>query len=346
VNGLLLYFLTKQSVSMPFGDATIRVGPIFNLPKILRDLGHSAEAVVNAAGLDQELLSDPENRISMVRLGTLVASAARHTKRPDMGLLIADTFGPQTFGLVGKLVAEGPDVRASLRNLERMQYYHDKSAYIALKAGGGQATLSYELKNSSFDGARIVLDGAIGIGLRLMQALCGKDWQASEVQFSRRKPHDAKPYRNFFKSPVYFDAPTDALLFPSCHLDYPVVQSPRPDAHPAGMNDIRPFSEVIRHQIALRLGLAPITSADVAAVLGTSRRTIDRQLAEEGTTFHTLVENMRYARARHLLAGGEAPLMEVAFAVGYPELSTFSRAFKRWAGASPHNWRALNKSVD
>jgi AraC-like DNA-binding protein len=331
---------------MTIEESSIRVGPIISLPNILRDLGHSAESVFQAAGIDRQLFSDPENRISMVELGSLVATAARHVDRPDLGFLVANTFGPETLGLVGKLVAEGPDLRTALRNLERMAYHHDQSAYIALKGAGEQAMLAYELRNSGFDGARIVLDAALGIGLRLMQALCGKDWQATEVQFSRRKPPDTRPYRNFFNSPVYFDASVDALVFPSSDLDRPVSPSPDPHERPVAMDDARPFSELVRHQIALRLGLAPITLADVAASLGTSRRTIDRRLADENTTFRTLVADVRFARSRHLLAGGQASLTEVAFAVGYPELSTFSRAFMRWSGASPSTWRARNKNAD
>lgn len=74
-------------------------------------------------------------------------------------------------------------------------------------------------------------------------------------------------------------------------------------------------------------------------MLGSSTRTLQRTLAEEGTTFATLVEDARRSLAETLLARDELAVEQVAALLGYADLRGFDRAFKRWTGTSPTLWR-------
>jgi AraC-like DNA-binding protein len=99
------------------------------------------------------------------------------------------------------------------------------------------------------------------------------------------------------------------------------------------------FTDHVRHQIAMRIGREPVTARAIAAAMGLSRRTLDRRLSGHGVSFSKLVDEIRYARARRLLAAGHAPLSDISLALGYAEPSAFSRAFRGWAGCSPQDWR-------
>jgi AraC-like DNA-binding protein len=77
----------------------------------------------------------------------------------------------------------------------------------------------------------------------------------------------------------------------------------------------------------------------VAKVLGTSERTLQRRLGEEGTSFRDLVDEVRRARAMALLEEG-ASFAELSFVLGYGEKTAFYRAFRRWTGTTPENWRS------
>ena len=78
---------------------------------------------------------------------------------------------------------------------------------------------------------------------------------------------------------------------------------------------------------------------EAAAALRMSTRTLQRRLEHEGTRFSEVLDTVRADVARHLLSDPELPLAEIAYRLGFADLATFSRAFKRWTGKPPGTWR-------
>jgi AraC-like DNA-binding protein len=318
---------------------SFRVGSSFSLPEVIRSLGHSPDAVFAAAGVDPALYRHPENRISAQDLGKLFACAAKMTGRRDISLLIVSSFQPGGLGPVGELAAEGPDVHTALRNLIRLLQYNTLAGYPTFSVADTMGTLGFELRYSDFPGANFILEGAIGICLRFMQWLCGNRWKPEEVHLSGRKPADARPFQDLFGAPVRFSATNDAILFSSDWLKRPVEREQRCLESKRLQIAAAPFSELVRRESAMNIGLGPVTAKHLARRLGVSTRQLFRRLREEGTTCHKIVDDAKFSRARHLLAAGEAPIAEIAFALGYPGQSSFTRAFARWSGVPPSEWR-------
>jgi AraC-like DNA-binding protein len=318
---------------------SFRVGSSFSLPEVIRSLGHSPNAVFAAAGLDPELYHHPENRILAQDLGRLFACAARVTARRDIGLLVVSRFRPSGLGLVGELAAEGPDVHTALRNLVRLLQYNTLAGYPKFSTTETMAMLGFELRNSDFPGTNFILEGAVGICLRFMQWLCGNRWRPEEVHLSGRKPADPRPFQAFFGAPVRFSATNDAILFTSDRLRRSVAREQCRLASRRLEIAAAPFSELVRRQVAMGLGFASLDAKDLARQLGVSRRQFFRRLKEEGTTCQTIVDDVKFSRARHLLAAGDALVLEIALALGYPDQSAFTRAFRRWSGVPPSEWR-------
>jgi AraC-like DNA-binding protein len=326
------------------GEANIhttsfRVGSSFSLPEIIRSLGHSPETVFAAAKVDPALYRHPENRILAQDLGRLFAFASKATARRDIGLLVVSSFRPAGLGLVGEVAAEGPDVDTALRNLVRLLQYNTLAGYPTFSAAETMASLGFELRNFDFPGANFILEGAIGICLRFMQWLCGKEWKPEEVHLSGRRPQDPQPFQHFFGAPVRFSATNDAVLFSSDWLGRPVARErQRLDAKRLEIATA-PFSELVRRQAAMGLGFGPLGAKELAHQLEVSRRQFFRRLRSEGTTCQRIIDDVKFSRARHLLEAGDAPITEIAFALGYPDQSGFTRAFARWSGMAPSEWR-------
>lgn len=323
--------------------SSFRVGSSFSLPEVIRSLGHSPDAVFAAARVDPMLYCHPENRIAAEDLGRLLYCAAQVTSRPDIGLLVADSFRPAGLGLVGALAAEGPNVNTALKNLVRLLQYNTLAGYPAFSITGATATLGFGLRFSDFAGANFILEGAIGIGLRFLQWICGCEWKPDEVHLSRRKPSEPRPFQDFFGVPVRFSSTEDAILFSSDCLNRPVAREQhRLDS---GRLEIAaaPFSELVRREAAMNIGFGPVGAKDLACQLGVSPRQLFRRLQAEGTSCQKLVNDIKFSRARHLLAAGDAPITEIAFALGYPDQSSFTRAFARWSGMPPSEWRKMSK---
>jgi AraC-like DNA-binding protein len=318
---------------------SFRVGSSFSLPEVIRSLGHSPDAVFAAASVDPALYRHPENRIVAQDLGRLFACAAKVTARRDIGLLVVSAFRPPGLGLVGELAAEGPDVNTALRHLVRLLQYNTLAGYPTFSVAETTAMLGFELRYYDFLGANIILEGAIGICLRFMQWLCGKQWRPEEVHLSGRKPADPRPFQDFFGAPVRFSATHDAVLFSSDWLKQTVAREQR------RLDSMRleiaaaPLSELVRRQAAMDLVFDPLGAKDLARRLGVSPRQLFRRLKAEGTTYQDIVEDVKFSRARHLLGAGDAPIAEIAFALGYPDQSSFTRAFTRWSGVPPSEWR-------
>jgi AraC-like DNA-binding protein len=79
---------------------------------------------------------------------------------------------------------------------------------------------------------------------------------------------------------------------------------------------------------------------DAAALVNVSTRTLQRLLTRSGTSFRTLLDQSRFEQAREMLKGTATPVMEIAYALGYESPANFSRAFQRWAGVSPRQFRS------
>jgi AraC-like DNA-binding protein len=330
---------------MTADSTTFRVDASRELPAIIRGLGHDPQDIFAESGVEMDLFDHGENRIAAAALGLLLANAARRTGREDIGLLVAERFRPTRLGLVGLLAAEGPDVRTSLRNLVRLIHHNSQATFLSASMSDAEVTLRYELREPAIEGANHVFVGVIAMAMRMMQALCGRDWQPDEVQLSRRSPQDVAPYRRFFRAPVRFNAAQDALVFEGRWLDHPVAPPGQPGVSPSFTGEGRAMSEIVGTLVSRRLGLEPVSAAELAAEIGNSRRALDRQLAGEGVSCQHLVDSIRFARARRLLADGDAPLSDIAFALGYPDSSVFSRAFRRWGDLSPSAWRKQNATA-
>ena len=154
----------------------LRVGPAIALSGIARSFGVDPAPAFAAAGLEESLFDNSENRISIVRLGKFAAAIARLIGRPDLGLLVARTHGPHSLGLVQVLAEEGPDVRTALQNIARLLKHHSELARLSLSETESDAILSYELREPEFEESDIVLVTAIGDAFRVMRRFCGEMW--------------------------------------------------------------------------------------------------------------------------------------------------------------------------
>ena len=211
-------------------------------------------------------------------------------------------------------------------------------------------SFGYSIIGPELPGMAGVYDGAVAIGCNIMQALCGPKWRPLEIQLSHRAPTMPMRYERHFQAPVRFDSEESAILFAEHWLDHPI-----PWADPGlrrmldeqirmveGTEDrlVERVRRLLRVAILSRHGAL----SDVATGLGMSRRTLERRLEDEGSSFRTLSEEVRYEIACHLLASTGLSITEIALAVKFSEASAFSRAFRNWSGEAPRAWRKRSLS--
>jgi len=180
----------------------------------------------------------------------------------------------------------------------------------------------------------------------IMVALCGPHWKPIEVRFEHRKPSELAPFHRFFQVPLRFGMTENALVFAASWLNRSL---PAVEPELARLLRDRTDTLVLQHRgqlpeqvrSLLRTALlADHGSADqIATLLSMHTRTLHRRLAASGTNFRALVDECRYEIARQMLDDTDADVGQIAAMLNYADTSAFARAFRRWSGTTPSDWR-------
>jgi AraC-like DNA-binding protein len=332
-------------------EVTVRISGIAAIPAVLEQLGADPDAVFARARVDRALFDDPANHIGIVTVGRLVRECINATGCEHFGLLVGQQGGPQSFGLIGLAVRYSPDVATALRRLGAYQHLYHGGQTIALEVHDDVALLRYAVTSPGVDALDQIDDGALAIFFNVFRSLCGPGWLPLEVRFAHRRPENLRPFVRFFQTTLAFDSEQSALVFSANWLrkSLPPVD---PDLDRLLQQQIRrlegihgaSFPDQVRG--ALRTGLLSGHSSaeQVAALFSMHRRTLTRRLATSGLSFAALVDEGRFEISRRMLEQTTLDVKRIAAALDYAEASAFSRAFHRWSGMTPTEWRARHRS--
>jgi len=330
-------------------DGVVRVGPLMSIPAILRELDCEPGPILDSVGLKPAQFEDPDIRIPYVAASKLLAHCVAATGCRHFGLLVGERAGPSSLGIAGFMLRTAPDVATALRALVGHLGLHDQGGVPTLVTSGGVTLLGYAIYQPGVEATGQIYDLSIAVACNIMRALCGAGWNPSEVLLSRRPPHDPTPYRRFFRAPVRFGEDESAVVFPTRWLDHRLsTADPLLHRHLERQARERHAYEdanvvgALRRLLRQCLSTQKCAITDIAKQLDMHERTLNRRLRAEGTTFRRELEEIRYGVAQRFLTGSTAPLSEIATALGYADASTFNRAFKRWSGLAPAQWRARN----
>lgn len=326
-----------------------RVGAFVALPELIRQLGGSPASVLLEAGLEPGALSAPENRVPYSAIASALGRAAEQTGCDHFGLLAGRMFTLSGLGLVGALVRNADTVGRALDALTVHQHLNSEGGLAFLLRRGDYVDLGYAIYQRASDGAAHMYDAALAAGMNVMTELAGPGWKPYEVLLPRAKPNDTAQYRAFFKVMPTFDAELCALRFPARDLSRPV---PGADA------DLHRRAEYVARRAGtpdflqrayrgLRLLMLDNRHSgnDLAQLLAMHRRTLNRRLKAEGTTFQRVLDDVRYEVARDLLANTHVPLDDIAATLGYAAVTPFMRTFRRWSGTTPGQWRRAASAI-
>jgi AraC-like DNA-binding protein len=325
----------------------VRIGPVAALPDVLSDLGVAPRRVFARAGVKRAAFRNPESRISYEALGRLFEESEALTGCHHVGLLIGERFALKDLGAVGYLMQNSCSVGDALRALLRYLHLYDRGAApVLLKLEPASVILGYSIYKEGIPATAQMYDAAIAIGFRILQEIGGPAWRPLAVQFAHQRPEDVRPYHRLFGPSVRFDAEVSGIAFASSWLDHSITGAD-PALHElisrALTDDLGTkriaFSEQVQgvlHQMVLG---GTSSAQEVARLFGIHERTLRKRLRAEETNLHRLVSQARFEIAQQLLKYTRLPTSEIAAALRYADLSTFSRAFKTWAKMSPRQYR-------
>lgn len=319
----------------------LRVAPLGGLAELLRKLGGNLEPLLATLRLPADLLDDPNRLLPIQAIGELVAQAAEQVRCEHLGLLLGTTSGLDQLGAVGQMMRLVPTVDGALDVLQRLLELQDRAGIVSLRREDGQVGLGYQLLEGGFPGVQHIQDAAIAAGRNIMRALCGQSWVPERVTFAHRAPANVQVYEAFFGCPCQFDSLRTELLFHAELLQAPlhetsVLEGDDASGRASGFLD---WSGRVRNATYLLLLSGGCSQQLVAAHLQVSVRTLNRRLAEEGSSYVEVLDRARFAISRMLLKETELSIKSIAELIGYSDPASFNRAFRRWTASTPLNWR-------
>lgn len=304
-----------------------------------------------SAGLGEDVLDHPERQIPLSNYVRLLENAAEEID-PALGLRLglghfSATPTATLLGGFGHAIRAAANVRAMLDFAERYLVVHAQANEVSWAQTADHLEIRYRISDPSITLRRQDAEYAFGALYNRMREVTGSKYEVLRVDFSHEQPADISEHLRAFPCQVRFGQPNNRMLWPVAMLDEPLLSAdPRLfQALLPGLGEAR-RQRLANTDLTSRLGLAieaclgtGISLDDIAGQLCMSKRTLQRRLQELGLEFNDLVEEIRQALAVDLVRRSPANLTEIATRLGYNESSSFTRAFRRWTGLTPREFR-------
>jgi len=318
-----------------------------------RAAGLDIGALAAARGIRLEALSDADVRVPHETWVALFAEIEQRTGDPGVGLHVAASLPLGHWDTIDYMIASSGTLGEALVRLERYFVLLSTAVeHTTFRENGEVRVRRVHLPGSTRSRAGTEL--AIASIVRRLRALAAVPWSPVRVELAHGPSVPLEEYERELGCPTLFHCREDIIVIAESALAIPMAR-PEPELcavlerHANALVRDLPraapnIAERVRRAIMseLRDGAPPVTR--VAKRLGIGARTLQRRLAEADTPFRALMEETREALARRYLADPEIGLGEVGYLVGFSDPSAFYKAFRRWTGETPGDFRRRQRA--
>jgi AraC-like DNA-binding protein len=305
-------------------------------------------AVMHGTGLSSADLEDDDTWISYRQATQIIDNALRLTDNPALGLEVGAREELDAFGILGYAMLSSSTLAEALEVGEKYQRTAQTLCDVKLEEGDGHMAIKaaphFVLPTHQY---RFAIEELFSGIMNIIRIFSGKAIGPDEVHLAYAEPDYTEAYLQFFSCPVVFDSLENSMVLSRKVLELPIMQANKFNARMSEKlcQEImhkyigeEGLTTRIRHIILQVPGEFPDEEA-VAAELALSARSLRRKLGELGTSYRNLREQVRSDLAQQYLRNSSLSVDQVAYLLGYTETTNFRRAFKRWLGVSPREYR-------
>ncbi len=306
------------------------------------------ETLLKAAGIDAQLLQQPENRIPFAQqahLWQLVIEAANNEQLP---LIFGQQSQPASFSMAGYIAMNSRTIGEAMDASQTYQVAAGQGGEISIQRRAPFIEVHYAPVDPETFTTPVRSCAMLAANVVLGRWLVGAAYAPLEVHLSLPKPTDSAPFETFFECPVHFDQDRDLVRFAA-----DIESTPIPHASVELLNLMKERAEkVIADTIGKESLCAQVArllanslmgqepdKGFVSEQLGMSQRTLQRRLAKEGSSYQEVLDQTRHNLALDYLRQAQLSVTDIAYLLGFTEPSTFYRAFKKWHGMTPGQYR-------
>ncbi len=331
-----------------YSSTTVLTSWAAAIARTLEQRGADSHALFHQAGLDPELLSDPNARYPVTGTAHLWQLAVAETGDDAIGVAVAGNVGPTTFHALGYSLSASGSLQEAFDRIVRYFRIVTDAADVAFEREDGVSWFRARIPPSKPIPAPEAIDAFMALIVRLCRDLYGPTLNPLRVELERARPRNVERFEAYFQAPVEFGAAENALCFPVEAVDR---RLPGGNPELARINDqvVREYlARLDRENISNRVHvlltqLLPSGTAsqeNVARAMHMSLRSLQRRLSEEGVTYKSVLDDTRKELALSYMREGGHSVGELTYLLGFSDSSSFARAFKRWTGKSPRQYRA------
>lgn len=303
--------------------------------------------ILDEVGIDAAKIARPDWRLPQAQFSALMAHCVAATEDEAFGLLAAEQVQPQALRGLGFAWLASDTVYDGLKRLARFSKLVNTAANMRLVEEGELLLLdlgAVPLAGTFHFAGR---DYAIGMVSRMCSLALGDFLAPVTVELERPRPDAPERWESMLASRVSFGCERTCMAWYLADILEPLVTG---DPALARANDeqtqayldsflANSTAREVVDKIVEHLPDGPPSQQQIAEAMHVSNRTLQRKLREEGTSFMDLLQDTRLQMARKYLQHPNRSVVETAYLLGFSEPSTFSRAFKRWTGMAPADFR-------
>lgn len=313
----------------------------------LRNYDCNADPLLEKAGIDLRQNQGGDTRYPVEKMQQLWRLAVEASGDPCFGFVAGEQLQPAALHGLGFSWLASDTLRDALERLVRFSRLISTAANIQLESSRDGAELLLMPPADVKEFVHTALDAGLAGFMHMCRITAGDNINPSQVMLNRSKPNCANKIEAFFRCPVKYNADCYALCFSKQLLDTPLINA-NPEL--ARINDQAVIDYLarfdrdsitmqVRSSIIERLHDGTPNQETIADSLHVSLRSLQRMLNREDTNYKTLLESTRQELALHYIRETHRSLGEITYLLGFSEPSNFTRAFKRWTGKTPAEYR-------
>jgi len=344
--------MIKKVVSPKTKKLYVNTATAKTISSYLLSKGIDAAQLESTIACSPDDLSAPDARLPISSYHALWELALSFTNDPTLGLKLAENPYNDEMGVVAHIFFNSPTLIAGLKQYERYYSLVNEGMHIEIETDSVLAKVKF-INDVDIPYCNPDMEHTLGISVVRVKQNISDSLSLEAVHFQHSAPNDLSKYSNLFNCPVLFNQKCCCLIFKKEFLEYKL---PKRSAYlykillkhiESLIKKVKPsptFSQRVKSLIEQNLENDFVDAEHIAEKLFMSRHTLYRKLKTESIQFHDLVDSIREEKAYLYLDQDKHNLSEIAFLLGFSELSAFSRAFKRWTGKSPAKYiKSLKK---
>jgi AraC-like DNA-binding protein len=328
--------------------AMVRAQALRGYPELVRDLGGSPNRLLRKSDIDPAAINQLTAFISFETLIDLLERSANDLDCADFGLRLAER---QDIGILGTLAVamrHSATVGEAMSCVAKYVGIHNGALAFTIEPEGrrNRAALAFSVLDEHAPHWAQTAEHGVGLTWRILTLLSEGRCRLFEVWFPHRQAGNTENYADRFDAPMTFRAEHPALIIAARDIDLAISERNQ-ELHDVATGYLASqlgrrgasFTSQVRHAIEALLGTGTCSYRQVASALHVSPRTLQRRLADEGTTFEVLKDETRRDLTERYLSQPDVPLAQVSALLDYSEQSAFGRSCRRWFDAPPRGVR-------